>query len=350
MKAFNNSFELLNWQPNSRSLILKTLDCHTAGEPLRIVTTGYPEVKGNSILEKRQYCKSHLDHLRKAIIFEPRGHADMYAALVVEPERKDSHFGAIFMHNEGYSNMCGHATIALAKIAVESGLVAKTGDVTEVIIDVPCGQIRAKAFSQEAEVTRVSFECVPSFITHQQVAITLEHFAEIQLDIAFGGAYYAYVDVNQLGINCEPQCYNQLIDYGRKIKQKVLQTFEIKHPFEKQLSELYGTIFIDTSHRKDVHSRNVCVFADGEVDRSPTGSGVSGRAAIHYAKKQLNLNQPIVIESLIGTDFEVEVLREVQFGKYQAIIPQVSGEAYITGINQLIIDPEDPLQSGFILR
>lgn len=348
MSSIAKHFE--NWQPDNGHQIINCLDCHTAGEPLRIITDGLPKIRGNTILDKRRYCQTNLDHFRKAIIFEPRGHADMYGAIVVEAERSDSHFGAIFMHNEGYSNMCGHATIALTKFAVECGLVPKTGDVTQVIIDVPCGQIKAKAYAKNNYIEKVSFECVPSYVAYQDVKINLENIGEIQLDIAFGGAYYAYVDVKQLGVKCEQSSYNQLIDLGRKIKYLVRQQYPTRHPFEKDLNELYGTIFVDSSNREKVHSKNVCVFADGEVDRSPTGSGVSGRAAIHFAKNQLELNQTITIESIVSTDFQVKVLKETQFGEFNAIIPQVSGSAFITGKSQFILDPRDPLKSGFLLR
>ena len=172
--------QLANWQPSTETQVIETLDCHTGGEPLRIITSGFPELKGDTLLAKRKNCMAHFDHLRKAIIHEPRGHADMYGAIVVEPERANSHFGAIFIHNEGYSSMCGHATIALAKFAVESGLVTKTGDITEVIIDVPCGQITAYAYGESDKIDKVSFDCVPSYLVYKNKQIALEGIGNIQ--------------------------------------------------------------------------------------------------------------------------------------------------------------------------
>jgi trans-L-3-hydroxyproline dehydratase len=337
------------WSSENDYLKIKTLDCHTGGEPLRIITSGFPELKGDTILHKRQFCKDNYDDLRKAIIFEPRGHADMYAALVVDAEQIDSDFGAIFLHNEGYSNMCGHAVIALTKFAVESGVVKQTGDKTAVTIDVPCGQIKATAYGRE-RIETVSFQCVPSFILYQDEIITTEEHGEIKVDVAFGGAFYAYLDVSQVNLSCDQKHYNDLIQLGRSIKSSVIKQLEIKHPSEPQLDELYGVIFIEDSGIEDVHSKNVCVFADGEVDRSPTGSGVSGRAAIHFAKGQIDINQKITIESILGSQFTVQAVKEVDYHGLNAIIPEVTGNAFISGMCEFIIDPNDPLKHGFILR
>ncbi|WP_286264445.1 proline racemase family protein [Thalassotalea atypica] len=346
------STQFSQWQAPQNFTTLHTLDCHTGGEPLRIVTDGFPELKGNTVLEKRRYCKTHYDHLRTALMFEPRGHADMYGAIVLPPEREDSHFGAIFIHNEGYSSMCGHATIALTKFAVEAGIVAKTGAVTQVKIDVPCGQINAFAYGDGDgdSIDKVTFECVPSYVVYQDQSIHVEGIGQVNFDVAFGGAYYAYVDATQLGLKCNAHDYNQLIDYGRKIKAAVSEKFPITHPYEPDLSFLYGTIFIEPSEQPGIHSRNVCVFADGEVDRSPTGSGVSGRVALHFAKQEVPLNHPIIIESILGSQFQVEANRIQAFGEHQAVIPRVTGNAFITGKSELIIDPNDPLKAGFILR
>jgi len=344
------SQQFATWQPDSSHVCIDSVDCHTGGEPLRIITSGFPELVGDSILEKRRYCQKHHDNLRTALMFEPRGHADMYGALVVDAEREDSHFGAIFIHNEGYSSMCGHAVIALTKFAIESGLVAKTGDETEVIIDVPCGQIKAKGMGKTDNIDAVTFDCVPSYLLYQQETINLPEVGEIKFDVAFGGAYYAYVMADEVNLQCTPEHYNELIDMGRKIKKAVSEKFPINHPHEHDLSFLYGAIFIDGSADPEIHSRNVCIFADGEVDRSPTGSGVSGRIAIHHAKNEIALNQPIVIESILGSKFQVEAVRQLDYAGHRAVIPRVTGSAYISGKSQFIIDLDDPFHKGFILR
>jgi len=351
------------WQPNASNdyfLTINTLECHTGGEPLRIITSGFPELKGKTILAMRRDCQQNHDELRRALIFEPRGHADMYGAIITPAERADSHFGAIFIHNEGYSTMCGHAVIALAKCAVESGVVSQTGEVTDVVIDVPCGQIHAKAFAQgfpkSNSITKVSFESVPSFVFSQKQSVEVDGLGMVNFDIAFGGAFYAYVQASSLGLTLTPEHQEKLIDYGKRIKDAVINKISVKHPFEADLSFLYGVIFVQErySSTDEVHSRNVCVFADGELDRSPTGSGVSGRIALHVAKAEVSLQQNIIIESILGSQFNVQAIESINYGtseqNYDAVIAQVTGEAFVCGKAQWLIDPNDPLKHGFLLR
>lgn len=355
------------WQPNAGNdefLTINTLECHTGGEPLRIITAGFPELKGDTILAMRRDCQQNHDDLRRALIFEPRGHVDMYGAIITKPERTDSHFGAIFIHNEGYSTMCGHAVIALAKCAVESGAVQQTGKVTSVVIDVPCGQIRAKAFAQDfpnnKSITQVSFESVPAFVFALAQSVDVAGLGTVHFDIAFGGAFYAYVNAAELGLTLTPEHQSKIIDYGKRIKAAVFNNIAVKHPFEDDLSFLYGVIFVQESVQEnststtDVHSRNVCIFADGELDRSPTGSGVSGRIALHVAKAEVPLQQNIIIESIVGSQFSVQAIESISYGsneqKYNAVIAQVTGNAFVCGKAQWLINKKDPLKHGFLLR
>jgi trans-L-3-hydroxyproline dehydratase len=354
------------WQPNFNSddfITINSIECHTGGEPLRIITSGFPELKGDTILAKRRDCQKNHDDLRRALMFEPRGHADMYGAIITQSERGDSHFGAIFIHNEGYSTMCGHAIIALAKCAVESGVVTQTGEVTDVVIDVPCGQILAKAFAENfpnnATVTKVSFDSVPSFVFAEKQNIEVNGLGTVNFDIAFGGAFYAYVKASSLGLTLTPEHQGKLIEYGKEIKDAIIQKISVKHPFEADLSFLYGVIFVqeypsDNFEKNTVHSRNVCIFADGELDRSPTGSGVSGRIALHVAKSEVPLKQNIVIESILGSQFQVEAINNVSYGtseqSYKAVIAQVTGDAFVCGKAQWLIHKNDPLKHGFLLR
>jgi len=329
---------------------IKTLDMHTGGEPVRIIEEGFPEFENMSILEIRNELKQNHDHLRKMIMWEPRGHADMYGLLKVPAQRKDSSFGVIFMHNEGYSTMCGHATIAIGRAAYDLGWLSKYEDKPTLKIDAPCGQLKISITQKNEEVENVSFENVPSFYVGTY-KLEIPDLGTIQYDLAYGGAFYAYLDVHQIGIKCSPEYYSELIHRGKQIKSIVTASNNnIIHPFEEDLSFLYGVIFIDNNISKGVHSRNVCVFADGEVDRCATGSGVSGRAAIHYAKNELALNKCIKIESIIGSSLVVEVINTCNYEQYDAIIPKVSGMAYYTGRNEFWIDPRDPLKEGFILR
>lgn len=343
-----NPIDKFKWQAPKDWLQLETIDLHTGGEPLRVYTKGLPSIPGNTILEKRKYFKNNLDYIRTGTMFEPRGHADMYGAIVTEPLNEGSDFGTFFLHNEGYSTMCGHAIIALVKLMHDTGLLINENN--EYLIDAPPGLIRAKAEVKDGKVIRSVFKNVPSFVLAANQQIEIEGIGTVEFDIAFGGAFYAFVDAESIGIGLEAEDYNQLIDWGKKIKKAVMENFEIKHPFEADLSFLYGTIFTGKAKNPKHHSRNVCIFAEGEVDRSPTGSGVSARAAIHHLKDGLVMNEEITIESILDTTMTVKVVEETTFGPHKAVVPEVSGTAHIIGHNKFYFDPEDPLKNGFIFR
>lgn len=329
---------------------VKTIDMHTGGEPLRVVIEGAPRIKAASILEYRQRMLAHHDDFRKKIMWEPRGHADMYGLILLPPERPDSDFGVLFLHNEGYSTMCGHATIAIAKLAVMLGWVEKTEPTTTMKIDAPCGQLEAFVKIEHGEIQSVYFHNVPSFAVGLDQIVQLSNGEKLKYDLAYGGAFYAYVNAKYVGIELIPENYRRLIDKGMEIKRAVMQQQSIEHPFEADLSFLYGTIFIDESPNLNYHSRNVCIFADGEVDRSATGSGVSGRAAIHFARKELAIGQGIEIESITGSTMRVSIQKITDFGGYPAVIPCVSGDAWIHGFSEFTFDQNDLFSDGFFLR
>ena len=345
-----NTFD--RWQAPTDWLTISTLDMHTGGEPLRIITSGFGPLIGETILEKRQYCLEHYDQLRKAIILEPRGHSDMYAALITEPERKNSHFGVLFLHNEGYSTMCGHAIIALSKAAVQCGIITTIDGANELRIDTPAGLIIATIVMSKGLVTDISFVNIASFVTHHQQKITVDGIGEVIFDIAYGGAFYAYIDSDKIGLDLSVSNSAAIINTGKIIKQAISGEFVIQHPDSADLSFLYGVIFV--SHKqiidKKSHSRNVCVFADGELDRSPTGTGVSGRVAIAHANGELAIDQAITIESILGSSFTVKVIDTTKVADYDAVLPQISGMAYVVAKNEFYIDPSDPLRHGFLLR
>ncbi len=330
---------------------IKTIDMHTCGEPLRVIVEGFPELQGNNVLEYRRYIREHYDHLRTALMFEPRGHADMYGCLLLPPNDEGADFGILFMHNEGYSTMCGHAVIAITKLAVEMGWVKKTEPETIVKIDAPCGRITAFAKLEKGRVGGVRFHCVPSFVVGLDREVTVAGLGKITYDLAYGGAFYAYVDARQIGLDLTPENYRRIIQTGMDIKHAVMAADgEIRHPFEEDLSFLYGTIFIGGPVTAGLDSRNVCVFAEGEVDRCPTGSGVSGRMAIHFERGEIGLGETMSIESITGSVFHGSVVEVVDFGPFRAVIPQVEGTAHVTGQHVFLIDPQDAMGEGFILR
>ena len=327
-----------------------TIDAHTGGEPLRIVTAGVPRILGKTILEKRRYAEEHLDHIRKALMWEPRGHADMYGAYITEPTTLEADMGVIFMHNEGYSDMCGHGIIALATVAVAQGLVELSSPETRVGIDAPAGFIEAFVEWDGEKVGTVRFKNVPSFLYRKDLAVDTPSFGGVTVDIAFGGAFYAYLDGAQVGLQVTPENYRQLIQLGYEVKQAVIKTTDIQHPLIPELNKLYGTIIDGKPQNEGSTQANVCVFADREVDRSPTGTGTSGRVAQLYARGKLAKGEILVNESIIGSIFKGKVLEEIKVGDFDAVIPEVSGKAHIVGFNQWVVDPDDLVGKGFFLR
>jgi trans-L-3-hydroxyproline dehydratase len=340
-----------DWQPPADRLRLTAIDAHAAGEPLRVITSGWPLPPGATILEKRRYAQAQQDHLRRTLMWEPRGHADMYGCLLTPPVTPDGDTGVLFMHNEGFSTMCGHGIIGLVKVGLECGLF-KPQDETQIRIDTPAGRVTARAHRDETgRIERVSFLNVASFLLEKDLRVYTPEIGLLTCDIAFGGAFYAYVDAEPLGLPLTPENYTRIIRLGKTIKRAVTDVYDIRHPSgDADLNFLYGVIFWQRLAHERIHSRNVCVFADGEVDRSPTGTGVSGRAAIHYARGELALHETITIESILGTSFDVAAVAETTVGATPAIIPQVSGTAHLTGRNEFLLDPRDPLNEGFLLR
>lgn len=341
---------LRDWTPPARWLKITTIDAHTEGEPFRVITDGFPDLPGETILARRRYAKEHYDHLRTALMWEPRGHADMYGCIVTPPVTPGADLGILFTHNEGFSTMCGHGIIGITTVALETGMHPATTPETTLKIDTPAGLVTAHARIVNGRVQSVRFHNVPSFVVGLDETVDVPGLGRVHYDLAFGGAFYAYVQAKAVGLTCTPEHYRALIETGMAIKRAIMANRAIPHPFEPDLSFLYGTIFVGPPQREGAHSRNVCIFAEGEVDRSPTGTGVSGRLAIHHAREEIGLNQPLVIESIIGSRFSGQVVKMTTFGPYPAIIPAVEGTAHITGRHEFLIDPDDPLRDGFMLR
>lgn len=340
-------------------ITIKTIDAHTAGEPLRLIVDGFPHVEGRTMLERREWVKEHQDHLRRALMLEPRGHADMYGALLTEPEHDGSDAGVLFMHNEGYSTMCGHGVIAVLTIALERGLLVPRAGRGEIVLDSPAGPIRATArMSEDAaaasinrtsqRVSSVSFRNVPSFVLHGGVPVRLGG-RELRADVAFGGAFYAIVDSEAAGIPVVPDRLPELRRAGMQIKQSIESSLRVVHPAEPALHGIYGTIFTGPASSSKADLRNVTIFADAEVDRSPCGTGTCAVMAVLAAMGLLGAGQTFTHESIIGTTFRGRVVAETTIGDLSAIVPEIEGEAYITGESTFMIDDRDPLAFGFRL-
>ena len=342
--------KMRNWTPPDSWQRITTIDAHTGGEPFRIITGGLPALQGDTILARRRYMTDHLDHLRTALMWEPRGHADMYGCIITPPVSPEADFGVLFLHNAGYSSMCGHGIIAVTTVAIETGMIEAVEPVTTLRIDAPAGMVTACARVENRRVKRVFFHNVPSFVVVRDQMVEVPGLGPVSVDIAYGGAFYAFVKARDLSVTTTPKDFNELIARGMAVKRAVMAAGPITHPFEAELSFLYGTIIIGPPRSQGAHSSNVCIFADGEVDRSPTGTGVSARLALHYARKEIGMNEPIVIESILGSRFTGRVVESTTFGPYAAVIPEVEGCAWITGRNEFFMDPADPLKNGFIFR
>jgi len=327
-------------------LRVKTIDAHAGGEPLRLIVDGFPTPRGNTMLEKREWVRRHADHLRRALMLEPRGHADMYGAVLTEPVLPGSHAGVLFMHNEGYSTMCGHGIVAVTTIALERGLLVPGGDGATVVYDAPAGTIRAQATLANDRVASVSFLNVPSFVLHGGLTVKIGS-RQLRADVAFGGAFYAIVDSEAVGLPIDVAHLPELRRVGMEIKHAVESAHTIVHPMDAGLRGIYGTIFTGPPSDERADLRNVTIFADAEVDRSPCGTGTAAVMAVVDAMGLLSTDKPFVHESLIGTRFNGRVTAHTVVGEHPAIVPEIEGSAWITGEHTFIVDDDDPLKDGF---
>ena len=327
-----------------------TVDAHAEGEPLRVIMSGFPQPEGTTVLERRRYARSHLDRFRSALVWEPRGHADMYGCLVMPPVTPEADLAVLFIHNEGFSTMCGHGIIGVCTVLLETGRLPRREPETSIVIDTPAGLVRARATVEGGRVRDVRFVNVPSFTPAVGKRVNVPAWGPVSYDLAYGGAFYAFVDAAGLELQLETSNVGAIIQAGRAIKEAVVAHPEIIHPEEPDLGFLYGTIFTGPASDSRYHSRHVCVFADGEVDRSPTGTGVSARLAILHARGELETGEEITIESLIGTRFTGRITEHTRVGEHDAIVPEVGGRAFLTGRHEFLLDPEDPLRDGFLVR
>ena len=333
----------------ARELVVTTVDYHTAGEPFRIVTGGVDSIRGATILEKRRYALEHMDGVRALLVNEPRGHADMYGCFVTEPVADGSDLGVLFFHNAGFSTACGHGTIALATYALESGLLPADEPETELRIDVPSGTLLVAAEVRDGRVERVRFRNVPSYVHEERIKLDTSR-GRLSVDVAYGGAFYASVRAQDADLRVDPAALPELIALGREIKHALEARDEIVHPEESELRDVYGVIFFTEESESPLAQRNVAVFADGEVDRSPCGSGTSARLALLHRQGRLGLGETLLHRSIIGTEFEGRIVEQTEVAGRPAVVTEVAGSAHLTGRHEFVLDPRDPLGSGFLLR
>jgi trans-L-3-hydroxyproline dehydratase len=330
--------------------VLTVDDMHTGGEPVRIVTSGWPAVEGAAILDKRAFASAHHDRLRRIVMFEPRGHHDMYGVLPVAPSLPGADLAVLFMHNEGWSTMCGHATIALGRYAVEKGLVTVTEPVTRIGLECPCGLVMVDVEVTGGKPGRVSFESVPAFASALDLAVDVPAHGRIVCDVAYGGAFYAIADAAQFGLAFGENRVRDFVDAAMALSQAARAAHGLSHPESADLEFLYGSILTDGGDGRDAPTKNICVFADAEVDRSPTGSGVTARLAAMHAKRIAAPGERHVFESVTGSRFEAMIASVSPYGGGEAVTVRVSGRSYWSGRAQFVVEDDDPLGDGFLLK
>lgn len=329
---------------------IQAIDSHTMGEPTRIVTGGIPNIKGKTMAQKKEYLEGNLDYLRTAIMLEPRGHNDMFGSIITQPCSDEADFGIIFMDGGGYLNMCGHGTIGATTVAIETGMVDSVEPITNVVLEAPAGIIRAEATVKEGKVEEVSFVNVPAFLYKRDLEVELPGVGTVKFDISFGGSFFAIVHAKQLGITIEPKNTSKLTEVALELRDIINETVEIQHPTLAHIKTVDLVEIYDEPTHPEATYKNVVIFGQGQVDRSPCGTGTCAKLATLHAKGELKQGEKFVYESILGTLFKGEIVGTDKVGDYDAIIPKISGAAYITGFNQLVIDEKDPVKHGFILK
>ena len=334
---------------------IRTVDYHTAGEPFRIVGDGVPVPEGRTVLERRAWARDHLDDVRRLLVNEPRGHADMYGCFVTPPNDEGADLGVVFFHNEGYSTACGHGTIALVTWAIESGRISAVEPETRVVVDVPSGRLACTARVAEARVTGVSFRNVPSFVVETGVVCETSR-GPLSVDVAYGGAFYGSVQAGSIGLDVSPASLPVLIGLQRELRPTLDERLAPAHPHEPELRGIYGVIFWEPMPAPALADaalaqRNVTVFADGEADRSPCGSGTSARLALLDAAGALPRGAMLEHRSVVDTAFTARVVESgPDVGGRASVITEVEGSAHLTGRHEFVLLPGDPVGTGFLLR
>lgn len=328
--------------------VIRTIDTHTGGDPTRIVISGLPEIPGETMLDKKQYIIENLDYIRKSVLLEPRGHKDMFGALLLNPIHPEADVGIIFLSNDGYLNMCGHGTIGAVTALIESGTIAYTPE-RPVVLETPAGLVHVKPTLEGNTVTNVSIKNVPAFLFKQDVDVNVPSLGNIKVDIAFGGSFFALVDAEDLKIKTAISNHEYLTDIGVQIINAVNESIKIEHPSENKFNKVELMLFLEKSENNDIDTRNINVFGRGQLARSACGTGLSAQLATQYGKGLLQKGGKYATESIIKTPFFGRIAEETKVGQIKAIIPEITGKAFITGKHEFILHPEDDLKHGFLL-
>ncbi len=327
--------------------IVHTVDTHTAGEPTRVVVAGVPFLQG-TMAEKRRQLQKEYDFIRTTLMHEPRGHGDMFGAIIMEPAHPKADIGVVFMDTGGYLAMCGHGSIGAVVAALTTGLVSLEEPATEVLMDTPAGLVRARAQVEDGHPSQVAVENVPAFLYRSGVKVKTPS-GPVSVDISFGGNFFALVPAKSLGLEVKLAHLPELIERGMAIRAAIDEQVDVIHPTQPHINTVDLVEIYEDLEGEEADCRNAVVFGEAQVDRSPCGTGTSAKMAALYAKGLLGLQQPFVNESIIGTQFTGRLVHEEQMEDRTVVVPEITGSAYVTGFQQFVVDPNDPLRFGFLL-
>lgn len=329
------------------SKLVTTIDTHTGGNPTRTVTSGAPELIGSTMTEKMVYMRQNHDHFRRALMYEPRGHEVMSGCILTAPCDPTADIGVVYIETGGYLPMCGHDTIGVCTALIEGGLFP--ADKTELRLDTPAGLVEAKLTVADEKVTQVAFRNIPSFLYRSDVDIHVEGIGPVTLDIAYGGNFYGLVDARTIGLDLKTENASTIVQQAIKIRDEVNRTVEVVHPEIPVIKGMTHVEFYTDPVAPNAHCRNAVVVPPGGIDRSPCGTGTSAKVAVLYAKGELARGEEFVHESIVGSLFYAKVLEETTVGQFPAVVPEVSGSAFVTGFHQFTLSESDPLKDGFLL-
>ena len=329
--------------------IISTIDSHTAGERTRMITGGIPNIPGPTMAEKKSYFIEHLDAVRKVLTLEPRGDAELIGAVITDPVNEGSDIGVMYFDSLGFEGMCGHGTIGIVTTLIETGQITPVHPYTEVRLDTVTGTVYTRAsVDHEGNVKEVTLRNVPSFVYMQDAQVDFEG-GKVLTDIVYGGNFFAILPVERLGLELAPSNVSRLVERGIAFRDAARDQLEISHPTEPGINPLHGVEMYVDNPSPGIHARNIMTFAQRSFDRSPCGTGTSARLALLHAQGRIGINEEFVHESILGTIFRSRIVEEGRVDGYPAIIPEVTGSAYLTGSHQFFIDPRDPLKEGFLL-
>jgi proline racemase len=326
---------------------ITTIDTHTGGNPTRTVIHGAPKLVGHTMLEKMTYMAEHHDDFRRLLMFEPRGHEVMSGCILTEPCHPDADIGVVFVETGGYLPMCGHDTIGVCTALMEGGLIA--ADKNSILLDTPAGPVQVLLDVDEGKVRQVTFTNIPSFVYRREVKVDVEGIGQVTLDIAYGGNFYGIMEAASISLALEQSNGAEIVRTAVRIREAVNAVIEVVHPENPVIRGLTHIEFYGEPVAPQADCRNVVVIPPGGIDRSPCGTGTSAKVAVLHAKGKLGLHETFVHESITGSMFRAEIVGETQVGPYPAVVPQITGSAWVTGHHQFVLDPGDPLREGFLL-